>query len=103
MQQHPEFNNYLAFIMTHMCEETPEFRQRAGLMLKNNVSEQWDSMQPMVRQYIMTCALQTIGDLNPFIRQTVGTVWSFCQLNFEVHWVSEMMNLTLNFFCNLLF
>jgi transportin-1 len=74
LQQHPEFNNYLAFIMAQLREETPEFRQRAGLMLKNNVAEQWDSMQPMVRQYVVACALQTIGDPNAFIRQTVGTV-----------------------------
>jgi transportin-1 len=81
LQQHPEFNNYLAFIMTHLREETPEFRQRAGLMLKNNVVEQWDSMQPMVRQYIVTSALQTIGDPNAFIRQTVGTV-STCHVHY---------------------
>jgi transportin-1 len=75
LQRHPEFNNYLAFIMGNTSTgEAAEIRQRAGLMLKNNCAEHWDDMLIIVRQYVKSAALATFGDANPFIRQTVGSL-----------------------------
>lgn len=75
LQQHPEFNNYLAFILARLgASESPEVRQRAGLMLKNNCANAWATMHPLVHAFVRTAALDAAADAHPYIRQTVGSL-----------------------------
>jgi transportin-1 len=75
LQQHPEFNNYLAFILARLgAAESPEVRQRAGLMLKNNCANSWATMHPLVQAFVRTAALDAAADAHPYIRQTVGSL-----------------------------
>lgn len=46
----PDYNNYLVYIL-NMSNEEGHVRQLAGLVLKNNVKEHWESVSPQIREY----------------------------------------------------
>mmetsp|Transcript_25495 Transcript_25495/g.42708 ORF Transcript_25495/g.42708 Transcript_25495/m.42708 type:complete len:899 (-) Transcript_25495:814-3510(-) len=69
-----EFNQYLAFIISSMKKEPEQIRQQAGLLLKNNIHESYERMDPKVRNYIKLKVLQTIGDESKKIRKTIGHI-----------------------------
>ena len=74
--QIPDFNNYLAFILTQGEGAQDEIRQTAGLLLKNNLKTGWTSMRPEFRGYIQRALLPGLGHASRFLRQTVGTAVS---------------------------
>ena len=45
----PDYNNYLVFIL-NMVQEEGQVRQMAGLVLKNNVNNNWQSVHPQIRE-----------------------------------------------------
>ena len=73
----PDFNNYLAFILTQGEGTQDEIRQTAGLLLKNNLKTGWQSTEPAHRGVHPARAfLPALGHPNRFLRHTVGTALS---------------------------
>ena len=68
----PDFNNYLAFILTR-GEARPRRRQTAGLLLKNNLKSGWGAATRENKVFIQNALLQSLGHPVRFLRHTVGT------------------------------
>ena len=49
--QIPDFNNYLAFILTQGEGTQDEIRQTAGLLLKNNLKTGWHTAAPSATSF----------------------------------------------------
>ena len=69
----PDFNNYLAFILTRGEGAPDEVRQTAGLLLKNNLKSGWHAASGENRVFIQNALLRTLGHPTRFLRHTVGT------------------------------
>lgn len=69
----PDFNNYLAFIFAQGEHCPVEVRQSAGLLLKNNLREQYASTSEDFKTYIKLALLQALADPRQEIRHVVGT------------------------------
>ncbi|XAR72677.1 hypothetical protein NMG60_11019397 [Bertholletia excelsa] len=74
--QHPDFNNYLAFILARAEGKPMEVRQAAGLLLKNNLRTAFNSLTPQHKQYIKSELLPCMGVADRHIRSTTGTIIS---------------------------
>ncbi|KAJ6692923.1 TRANSPORTIN 1 ISOFORM 1 [Salix purpurea] len=74
--QFPDFNNYLAFILSRAEGKSVEIRQAAGLLLKNNLRNAYKTMMPAYQQYIKSELLPCLGAADRHIRSTVGTIIS---------------------------
>eukprot|EP00931_Biecheleriopsis_adriatica_P101120 TRINITY_DN76332_c0_g1_i1.p1 TRINITY_DN76332_c0_g1~~TRINITY_DN76332_c0_g1_i1.p1 ORF type:complete len:910 (-),score=193.42 TRINITY_DN76332_c0_g1_i1:79-2808(-) len=73
--QLPDFNMYLVTVFAKMGNQDEIVRQRAGLLLKTNLSRaQPGSLAPEVAQYVQALALQSLADSRQVIRHTAGTV-----------------------------
>ena len=53
----PDFNNYLAFILTSGEGVSEEIRQTAGLLLKNNLKSGWHTASGANRVFIQNLSL----------------------------------------------
>lgn len=73
-EKHPEFCNYLVFILAEIKTHPDEVRQHAGLLLKNCIVRNFNSLQPQAIDYIKTQVLKTIGDPQKSIQNTVGII-----------------------------
>ena len=69
----PDFNNYLAFILTKGEGAPEEVRQTAGLLLKNNLKSGWRAASGENKVFIQNALLQSLGHPVRFLRHTVGT------------------------------
>ena len=69
----PDFNNYLAFILTRGEGAPEEVRQTAGLLLKNNLKSGWGAATRENKVFIQNALLQSLGHPVRFLRHTVGT------------------------------
>lgn len=79
LNQYPDFNNYLAFVLTKlktndMLDEPT--RAIAGLILKNNIKQHYVGFPPEIKSFIKSESLLIVGDASPLIRATVGTLIS---------------------------
>ncbi|KAH8498074.1 hypothetical protein H0E87_017119 [Populus deltoides] len=74
--QLPDFNNYLAFILSRAEGKSVEIRQAAGLLLKNNLRNAYKTMTPAYQQYIKSELLPCLGAADRHVRSTVGTIIS---------------------------
>ncbi|KAJ7001521.1 transportin-1-like isoform X2 [Populus alba x Populus x berolinensis] len=74
--QFPDFNNYLAFILSRAEGKSVEIRQAAGLLLKNNLRNAYKTMTPENQQYIKSELLPCLGAADRHIRSTAGTIIS---------------------------
>lgn len=74
LNQVPDFNNYLVYILTKLLNEQEYIRTIAGLLLKNNVKSNWTTILPEVRAYIKGEMLQCLGDPMESVRHTVGSI-----------------------------
>ncbi|KAG7273729.1 hypothetical protein CRUP_001809 [Coryphaenoides rupestris] len=72
LNQYPDFNNYLIFVLTKLKSEDEPTRSLSGLILKNNVKAHYQSFPNGVSDFIKNECLQNIGDASPLIRATVG-------------------------------
>lgn len=72
LSQYPDFNNYLVFVLTKLRNEDESTRSLSGLILKNTVRVNYDSLPPQVINFIKTESLNSIGDPSPLIRATIG-------------------------------
>ncbi|KAL0043428.1 hypothetical protein WJX79_004487 [Trebouxia sp. C0005] len=69
----PDFNNYLAFILSQGDTLPVEVRQSAGLLLKNNLKQQYKALPEEYRHYVKLSLLHCIRNPSKALRQTVGT------------------------------
>uniref|UniRef100_A0AAY4APB4 Transportin-1 n=1 Tax=Denticeps clupeoides TaxID=299321 RepID=A0AAY4APB4_9TELE len=72
LNQYPDFNNYLIFVLTKLKSEDEPTRSLSGLILKNNVKAHYQNFPNGVSEFIKNECLQNIGDSSPLIRATVG-------------------------------
>uniref|UniRef100_A0AAQ6ILE1 Transportin-1 n=1 Tax=Anabas testudineus TaxID=64144 RepID=A0AAQ6ILE1_ANATE len=72
LNQYPDFNNYLIFVLTKLKSEDEPTRSLSGLILKNNVKAHYQNFPNGVSEFIKSECLQNIGDSSPLIRATVG-------------------------------
>ncbi|GMG98868.1 hypothetical protein Nepgr_000708 [Nepenthes gracilis] len=74
--QFPDFNNYLAFILSRADGKPTEIRQAAGLLLKNNLRSSFKSTALANQEYIKSELLPCLGSPDRHIRNTAGTIIS---------------------------
>uniref|UniRef100_A0A8C7H6M5 Transportin-1 n=1 Tax=Oncorhynchus kisutch TaxID=8019 RepID=A0A8C7H6M5_ONCKI len=72
LNQFPDFNNYLIFVLTSLKSEDEPTRSLSGLILKNNVKAHYQNFPPLVADFIKRECLNNIGDPSPLIRATIG-------------------------------
>ncbi|MBZ3878876.1 F-BAR domain only protein 2 [Sciurus carolinensis] len=72
LNQYPDFNNYLIFVLTKLKSEDEPTRSLSGLILKNNVKAHFQNFPNGVTDFIKSECLNNIGDSSPLIRATVG-------------------------------
>jgi len=72
LNQYPDFNKYLVYILTKLLDEQEATRSLAGLILKNNAKSHYEKFPDDVRLYIKQECLSALADRSPLIRATVG-------------------------------
>uniref|UniRef100_A0A8B9P3Z6 Transportin-1 n=1 Tax=Apteryx owenii TaxID=8824 RepID=A0A8B9P3Z6_APTOW len=72
LNQFPDFNNYLIFVLTRLKSEDEPTRSLSGLILKNNVKAHYQSFPQPVAEFIKQECLNNIGDASSLIRATIG-------------------------------
>ncbi|CAB1344321.1 unnamed protein product [Coregonus sp. 'balchen'] len=72
LNQFPDFNNYLIFVLTSLKSEDEPTRSLSGLILKNNVKAHYQNFPPLVADFIKRECLNNIGDPSPLIRATIA-------------------------------
>lgn len=72
LNQYPDFNNYLIYVLTKLKSEDEPTRSLSGLILKNNIRIHGNNLQPEILEYIKQECLMAVGDPSPLIRATVG-------------------------------
>ncbi|KAI9028953.1 armadillo-type protein [Phycomyces nitens] len=79
----PDYNSYLAYILTQMPQEDQYIRSVAGLTLKNNIRSYFAAIPGPVMDYVKSCCLQHVGD--PDIGSTVSIVIVAIVTHGQVH------------------
>jgi len=72
LNKFPDFNNYLIYVLTKLTDQDDATRSLAGLILKNNVRQQYSDFPPSVGEFIQMECLKSVGDPSALIRATVG-------------------------------
>ncbi|KAI8338863.1 transportin-1 [Chlamydoabsidia padenii] len=74
----PDYNSYLVFILVKMTNEECHSRQLAGLLLKNNILGDFNTISLTVLDYVKTCCCEAVlqPDGLPGIRSAVGSIIS---------------------------
>ncbi|KAJ1917309.1 hypothetical protein H4219_003268 [Mycoemilia scoparia] len=70
----PDFINYLLYVLTSMSDQPAPVRAVAGLLLKNNVRQDFFNISPEVLSYVKQKAIESIGDADTLVRHTLGTI-----------------------------
>jgi len=71
---YPDFSSYLVYILTQLRNQPGYIRTVAGLLLKNNIRENYSNLPEEVKQNIKTEVLSVVGDPLEQVRKTVGSV-----------------------------
>ena len=74
LNQYPDFNNYLIYVLTKMTDQDDATRSLSGLILKNNVKAHFNKFPTEVAVFIKAECLSAVGDPSPLIRATVSQV-----------------------------
>jgi hypothetical protein len=74
LNQIPDYNNYLIYVLTQLKTEDETVRVTAGLILKNNIVLHVEHVAPQVVEYVKECALSSLADDHRQIRETLGTI-----------------------------
>lgn len=69
----PDFNNYLAHILTRTNEDA-HIRAIAGLILKNNIRNNLVQLNPGSLDYVKQCALEGLGNRDSAIRSIASII-----------------------------
>ncbi|KAM0793118.1 hypothetical protein ACM66B_000597 [Microbotryomycetes sp. NB124-2] len=70
----PDYNSYLAYVLTQLPNEDPMVRSMSGLLLKNNLKLRLQEIPGEVVEYVKQHIFSVIADNVPMIRNTVSTV-----------------------------
>lgn len=90
----PDYNNYLIYILTQMPQELPTTRAIAGLLLKTNIQYHSSEIREDVLDYVKALALRHVGDPDPDVRNTLGTViTTILSRNSIMSWPEVLPNL----------
>ncbi|KAI8366824.1 armadillo-type protein [Radiomyces spectabilis] len=79
----PDYNSYLAYILTRMPQEDQYLRSVAGLTLKNNIRAYYPTIPAPVMDYVKESCLQNVGD--PEIGKAISLVIAAIVLRGQVH------------------
>ena len=74
LNQYPDFNNYLIYVLTKMTDQDDATRSLSGLILKNNVKAHFNKFPSEVAVFIKAECLSAVGDPSPLIRATVSQI-----------------------------
>jgi len=72
LNNYPDFNNYLIYVLTKLTSEDDATRSLSGLILKNNVKAHMNNLPTEVTSFIKAECLLAVGDPSPLIRATIG-------------------------------
>lgn len=72
LNNYPDFNNYLIYVLTKLTSEDEPTRSLSGLILKNNIRLHGPTLRQEAIDYIKQECLMAVGDPSPLIRATVG-------------------------------
>merc|ERR1719424_661516 len=71
----PDFNMYLVAVFAQMPSQEEVVRQRAGLLLKTNITKlQAGTLPPLVAEHINAAAVAQLADSSRVIRHTAGSI-----------------------------
>lgn len=70
----PDLNNYLVYVFTKARNEPEYVRAVAGLILKNNIKERYDSIAEEVKFYIKQEILRCLEDPQPQVRRALSSI-----------------------------
>ncbi|KAI8988345.1 armadillo-type protein [Mycotypha africana] len=72
----PEYNNYLAYILVNMTNQDSYLRAVAGLTLKNNLLNNFESIHESILDYVKKLCLTSLDypDADSTIRRTISSV-----------------------------
>uniref|UniRef100_A0A5S6Q7W0 Transportin-1 n=1 Tax=Trichuris muris TaxID=70415 RepID=A0A5S6Q7W0_TRIMR len=70
----PKFSYYLVHVMVQMSDIDCDTRAVAGLILKRNIRQHWDSFSSSLRSYIREQCLKAIADPNKIIVSAAGVL-----------------------------
>ena len=68
LNQYPDFNNYLIYVLTKMTGQDDATRSLSGLILKNNAKAHFTKFPNDVALFIKSECLSAVGDPSPLIR-----------------------------------
>uniref|UniRef100_A0A914VK87 Transportin-1 n=1 Tax=Plectus sambesii TaxID=2011161 RepID=A0A914VK87_9BILA len=74
LNEHPQFCNYLVFILARLTDQEEATRSLSGLILKNTIRVFWNRLPDEIRSFVKRESLVAIGDPSPLIRATVGII-----------------------------
>lgn len=96
LNQYPDFNNYLIYVLTKMTDQDDATRSLSGLILKNNVKAHFNKFPTEVAVFIKAECLSAVGDPSPLIRATVSRILNQLHLTHRSHPLISPFDFTLN-------
>ncbi|CAO3619625.1 unnamed protein product [Mucor fragilis] len=91
---YPDYNAYLAYILTKLNNGDLNTRRVAGLQLKNNIKNNFNGMPLTVLNYVKQCCIDIIEMPQPSIAKTVASVIAVIVRRGQVHnWIQVISTL----------
>lgn len=100
-RQIADYDNYLAYILTHQHPpEDPAVRAIAGLLLKNNLRDLSARSNAPSLDYLKVRSLSALADPLPIVRSTVGIVITTLVSALGLHFWPDLLPQLLSFLDN---
>jgi transportin-1 len=71
---YPEYNSYLAYIVTKSSNADIDTRRMAGIQLKNNLKNHFNNIQLVVLDYVKQCCIEALDYPQPPLCKTVSGI-----------------------------
>jgi len=91
LNSYPDFNNYLIFVLTKFNHEDDATRSLSGLILKNNVRQNFSTFREDVKEFIKQECLKSLGDSSALLRATVGILITTIAAKIDLSTWSELL------------
>ncbi|KAL9559161.1 hypothetical protein MBANPS3_000565 [Mucor bainieri] len=89
---YPDYNSYLVYILTKLSNGDLNTRRVAGLQLKNNVQNNFNSIPLSVLDYVKQCCVDIVEMPQPSIAKTVSSVIAVIVRRGQVHnWMQVIL------------
>lgn len=72
--EYPDYNSYLAYILTKLSHANIDTRRMAGTCLKNNIKNNFNDIPIVILDYIKQCCIDTLEHPQPTIYKNVSAV-----------------------------